>query len=348
MNIISMQTTIQLLYKTVTGNKKKERFETILEPLQDLIQIALLAYYPPGSKLTIQNNILYIQAPSYSQSVTRWYNNDTQEDLFYLFNIFCRFKKFYTDIRVEHAKLFELLIHLAKNGINNLIRTYNQTDKTHVLHTLQMYKNMLDGTNHTFTYHIASNHVNTINVSAPLPESKHFISQSSSSNAQQHSDHSPHLQDNNNNNNNKNNKNHFHDKSFHDKSLHDKSLHDKRNKMTRIENDNSTLASYSSSSISQESDNEKQVNKKEINSNVVATAATPTPSSTSHPEIDMDTIFIKISELYTDEIFRIIYNTFIEIGRDDTSYLDYANGLNMMLRPINIRIKKWIDDNIVF
>jgi hypothetical protein len=177
-------------------------------------------------------------------------------------------------------------------------------------------------------------------VSAPLPESKHFISQSSSSNAQQHSDHSPHLQDNNNNNNNKNNKNHYHDKS-----LHDKSLHDKRNKMTRIENDNSTLASYSSSSISQESDNEKQVNKKEINSNV---ATTPTPSSTPHPEIDMDTIFIKISELYTDEIFRIIYNTFIEIGHDDTSYLDYANGLNMMLRPINIRIKKWIDDNIVF
>ena len=32
MNIISMQTTIQLLYKTISGSKKKERFETILEP----------------------------------------------------------------------------------------------------------------------------------------------------------------------------------------------------------------------------------------------------------------------------------------------------------------------------
>ena len=314
MNIISMQTTIQLLYKTVTGNKKKERFETILEPLQALIQIALLAYYPPGSKLTIQNNILYIQAPSYSQSVTRWYNNDTQEDLFYLFNIFCRFKKFYTDIRVEHAKLFELLIHLAKNGINNLIRTYNQTDKTHVLHTLQMYKNMLDGTNHTYTYHI----IPPSPVSIPIPASESLSSAHSNA---QHNDHDK---------NNKNNKNHF---------------HDKKNKMTRNENENSTLASYSSS-ISQESDNEKHVNKKEINSGPVAT--TPTPPPVSHPEIDMDTIFIKISDLYSDEIFRIIYNTFIEIGRDDTSYLDYANGLNMMLRPINIRIKKWIDDNIVF
>jgi len=345
MNIISMQTTIQILYKTVTGNKKKERFETILEPLQALIQIALLAYYPTGSKLTIQNNILHIQPPSYSQSVTRWYNNDTQEDLFYLFNIFCRFKKFYTDIKVEHAKLFELLIHLAKNGINNLIRTYNQTDKTHVLHTLQMYKNMLDGTNNAFTYHVAPtpNHANVMPALTPVPESSHFISPSSSSNAQQNNDHSLHDK-NNNNNNNKNNKNNFHDKQFHDKQFHDKQFHDKKNKMTRTENDNSTSASYLSS-VSLETENEKQVNKKEIVSNA---AATPTPPSTSHPEIDMDTIFIKISDLYSDEIFRIIYNTFIEIGRDDTSYLDYANGLNMMLHPINIRIKKWIDDNIVF
>jgi hypothetical protein len=34
--------------------------------------------------------------------------------------------------------------------------------------------------------------------------------------------------------------------------------------------------------------------------------------------------------------------------RDDTNYLDYANGLNMMLQPTNIRIKKWIDENILF
>ena len=103
MNIISMQTTIQLLYKTISGSKKKERFETILEPLQALIQIGFLSYYPIGTKLTIQNNILYIQAPTYSQSLTRWYNNDTQEDLFYLFNIFCRFKKFYTDEKTEYS-----------------------------------------------------------------------------------------------------------------------------------------------------------------------------------------------------------------------------------------------------
>jgi hypothetical protein len=322
-----MQTTIQLLYKTVSGNKKKERFETILEPLQALIQIALLSYYPIGSKLTIQNNILHIQAPSYTQSVTRWYNNDTQEDLFYLFNIFCRFKKFYTDIKVEHTKLFELLIHLAKNGINNLIRTYNQTDKTHVLHTLQMYKNMLDGTNNNYNYHTAA--ATPVSVSI-IPELNHIVPPSLSQQQQQQQssmnhEHSPYDK-----NNNKHNNKH--------------GYHDKKNKITRVENDNVTA-----SSISLESESERQLNKKELNSFPMSSPASQaSPASPASPEIDMDTIFIKISELYTDEIFRIIYNVFIEMSRDDTNFVDYANGLNMMLHPINIRIKKWIDENIVF
>ena len=278
-----MQTTIQLLYKTISGNKKKERFETILEPLQALIQIALLSYYPIGSKLTIQNNILHIQAPSYSQSVTRWYNNDTQEDLFYLFNIFCRFKKFYMDIKVEHTKLFELLISLAKNGINNLIRTYSQTDKTHVLHTLQMYKSMLDGATHS--YHSGGPAAVTI------PELFSMTNEHAHADAQVNAH-----------------------------SVRDKN---KKNKIPRHEN------------AAGDSDNEKQLKNKEM-------------ANFASPEIDMDTIFIKISDLYTNEVFHIIYNVLVEMDGDETNYMDYANGLNMILHPINIRIKKWIDENIVF
>ena len=130
--------------------RKKERFETILEPLQAILQIGYLSFAPIGTKLTIHSNILKIQIPNYSQPVIRWYNNDTQEDLFYLFNIFYRFKKFYhflndSKTNPENKKLYDLLIELAKTGIGNLIRTYSQTDKIHILHTLQMYKGMLEG-----------------------------------------------------------------------------------------------------------------------------------------------------------------------------------------------------------
>jgi hypothetical protein len=178
-----------------------------------------------------------------------------------------------------------------------------------------MYKNMLDGTNNNYNYHTAVTPVNVIpELSNIVPPSSMPQQQSSMTH-----EHSPH--DKNNKHNNKH------------------GYHDKKNKITRIENDNVTA-----SSISLESENEKQLNKKELNS-VPMSSFTSSPAS---PEIDMDTIFIKISELYTDEMFRIIYYVFIEMHRDDTNFVDYANGLNMILHPINIRIKKWIDENIVF
>jgi hypothetical protein len=308
-----MQTTIQLLYKTISGNKKKERFETILEPLQALIQIALLSYYPIGSKLTIQNNILYIQAPSYGQSVTRWYNNDTQEDLFYLFNIFCRFKKFYTDIKVDNTELFTLLINLAKNGINNLIRTYNQTEKTHVLHTLQMYKNMLDGTIQNIGHN--NNNNTPMAIAAIQPPSSIPNYYSTESHNRNHKTHK------NNDNNERKNKTNSRGMGM----------------GMGIYNTNTSDVSHQDNEKEKEKDKEKEKEMISISSTV----------STS-PEIDMDDIFIKISDLYSDEIFKIIYNTFIEIERDDTNLMDYANGLNMILHPVNVRIKKWIDENIVF
>jgi hypothetical protein len=297
-----MQTTIQLLYKTISGNKKKERFETILEPLQALIQIALLSYYPIGTKLTIQNNILYIQAPSYGQSVKRWYNNDTQEDLFYLFNIFCRFKKFYIDVRTEHIQLFTLLIDLAKHGISNLIRTYNQTDKTHVLHTLQMYKNMLDSSSSS-----SNNAMATIQLLPPLNTPL---------------------------NNN-----------------YDTTHNNNQNKMSNESNERKPKMSRgmyrapAAPIVSQTTEKEKE-NEKEMTS--FSSSVPISSASSASSEIDMDDIFIKISDLYNDEMFKIIYNIFIAMKSDETNYNDYANGLNAILHPINIKIKKWIDENIVF
>lgn len=339
-----MQSTLNILYSTIKTKKKKERFETILEPLQAILQIGYLSFSPIGTKLTIRNNILQIQTPNYSQSVIRWYNNDTQEDLFYLFNIFCRFKKFYIDVKVEHTKLFELLILQAKNGINNLIRTYNQTDKTHVLHTLQMYKNMLDGT--TYNYHNNMHPSPTTNAILVNPSSliqlpilslssTNSLNTPTASNASTNNIQT--IQTSTLDKNNKNYKN---------------NALDKRNKInSKYENDkNENNVSNANASLADEK-NHGNDGEKDINLTHMPTSprrATPVEPTPHQPEIDMDTIFIKISELYSDEMFRIIYNAFIEMGRDDTNYIDYANGLNMMLHPINIRIKKWIDENIVF
>ena len=48
----------------------KEKVEMILEPLQVLTQLAVLSYLPVGTKISISNNILHLQQPTYFQGVS--------------------------------------------------------------------------------------------------------------------------------------------------------------------------------------------------------------------------------------------------------------------------------------
>ena len=63
----------KILYNSILQDKRKERFEMILEPLQAMVQLSILSFCPVGTKLSITNNILTIQEPSWSQSISRSY-----------------------------------------------------------------------------------------------------------------------------------------------------------------------------------------------------------------------------------------------------------------------------------
>ena len=71
----------QLLYQ-ILSNRQKDKIDMILEPLQAMIQLALLSICPIGTKLRIQENILYLQTPTITQSISRWYNSDKKDDLY--------------------------------------------------------------------------------------------------------------------------------------------------------------------------------------------------------------------------------------------------------------------------
>ena len=277
-NIQTMQSTLQFIAGQL--KKPRERFETILEPLQSLLQIGFLAFYPIGSKLAIHNNILTVQEPGYTQNMRRWYNNDKKEDVFYLYNVFSRFNKFYKTVLTsgggggENAALFALLNELAKTGINNLTRTYNHSDKIHILHTLQMYKGMLDN---------------------------------------------PEL-------------------------------------VRRLAKTDDGAGVVASAAVEDDADSENDLQRqfplKRIGSSqplrpIAATTTTSIPID-SLVDNNIDTIFVKITDLYSQEDYTIIYHTLIKIQADPQYYMNYIEGLNKILEPVNIRIKKWIDDNIVF
>jgi hypothetical protein len=73
----------------------------------------------------------------------------------------------------------------------------------------------------------------------------------------------------------------------------------------------------------------------------------------------IDTIFCNIVEKYSKRDLAVIHNVLLmltETSSDGTGsvdgvredYLHYINGVNQILHPVNVSIKKWIDENIVF
>jgi|SaaInlStandDraft_2_1057019.scaffolds.fasta_scaffold18099_3 hypothetical protein len=120
-------------------NHSKEKSDIILDPLQAIFQLALLSHCEIGSKISIYNNILYIQSPSWKQSIVRTYYADNKEELYFLFNVINRFPIFYNHLKNNNRILYDMLISKAVTGIDILIQTYNNTKIT-LKHTLEMYK----------------------------------------------------------------------------------------------------------------------------------------------------------------------------------------------------------------
>ena len=133
------------LSKLLSKQKTKERVETILEPFQGMIQLALLGHCPTNSKLSIEKNILYIQLPHIHQGVVRWFNNDNKQDLVYIFNIIKRFKLFYADIFATQPELYNILVKNASKGLIRLQKTYESTQNITLVQTLKMYNSILLG-----------------------------------------------------------------------------------------------------------------------------------------------------------------------------------------------------------
>jgi|TARA_B110000495_G_C23024599_1_gene608540 hypothetical protein len=121
--------------------KEKERADLILEPMQVMIQLALLAHSPIGTKISVSNNILTIQPPTSMQGVVRWWNNDNKDDLYYLFHAIRRYYKWY---KSQDDAVYQYILIWAIKGIDKLSETYNKADKNNIRHTLALYKNVLD------------------------------------------------------------------------------------------------------------------------------------------------------------------------------------------------------------
>ena len=131
-----------LLYKT------KDNIDMILEPLQCMIQIALLSVSQIGTKLSINNNILNLQNPGLTQPISRWYNSDKKDNLYFLFSVIKRFTLWYNPtVNVKspiNIDQYQLLLKMALKGFDNLIKTYSSSDNSNIIQVILMYRAILE------------------------------------------------------------------------------------------------------------------------------------------------------------------------------------------------------------
>ena len=149
--IQSSSSSFNMIYNIFTYSKPKGKIDTILEPMQSMIQLALLSICPVGTKLRIHDNILYLQSPTIIQPLSRWYHSDKKDDLYFLYSVIKRFIKWYNPTNNKHSPvssdLYKIIIAMSIEGLNNLFKTYSTSDTNTVIHVIQMYKNLLEYNN---------------------------------------------------------------------------------------------------------------------------------------------------------------------------------------------------------
>ena len=142
---------LQMIYNVFAVSKSKDKVDMILEPLQAMVQLAMLSICPVGTKLQIQENILSLQPPTLIQPVSRWYHADKKDDLYFLYSVIKRYIKWYHPSNnkkspVSH-ELYQLHTAMGVEGLSQLFQTYSSSDSNTVIHVIQMYKNLLEYNN---------------------------------------------------------------------------------------------------------------------------------------------------------------------------------------------------------
>ena len=195
-----------------------------------------------------------------------------------------------------------------------MVSPYSQTEKIHILHTLQMYKNILDGGNESSTQGNGAKRIDHFEIDNLVISPASNVSRNSGASASGESGAPPTSA------------------SFLKK---DNKKKQHQHQLLRDDDDGDEGDTPGTNCPSDD------VNMKELSSVMHK-------NDNSQDVRNIDDVFIRITDIYTQEMYNIMYNALILIKNNEQMCNSYMDGLNKMLEPTNNKIKKWIDENIVF
>lgn len=140
MNIINSATSI-----SDDSNTNLHLF--VLDPLSVIIKLTIISNKPVGTKLRIDNNVIYLQEPGPFQALCRYVFKSNKTDIQYLYNpieIACN--NYLTKTVVQQNPKIRDLFKCAQNGILKLIETYKSCSVMRIClnYYLSLISNHLD------------------------------------------------------------------------------------------------------------------------------------------------------------------------------------------------------------
>ena len=118
---------------------KNTRKNLILEPLCCILKLILLQFKEQGTKISVSENSITFNEPSYGQGLVRSLYGDCREDLHNIYHPLLK--------AVEWYPIREFIIYYeeCKKGLELLLGVYN--DNTTIHHTISHYISIIEGKN---------------------------------------------------------------------------------------------------------------------------------------------------------------------------------------------------------
>jgi len=113
---------------------KREK-NLILEPLTVIFRLAILKYKSPNTKLSIKDNGIVYQGPTYDQGIIRMMEGDTREDLHNLYHPILKSIEWYS------YNDYKFLYDECVTGLNILNSVYDRNST--IRHTISHYVSVI-------------------------------------------------------------------------------------------------------------------------------------------------------------------------------------------------------------
>lgn len=123
---------------TYYQNKNTQK-NLILEPLCCILKLILLQYKENGTKISVSDNSITFNEPSYGQGLVRSLYGDCREDLHNIYHPLLKSVEWYP------IDKFHVYYEECKKGLQLLLKVYD--DNTTIHHTISHYISIIEGKN---------------------------------------------------------------------------------------------------------------------------------------------------------------------------------------------------------